>query len=777
MHLDVDVENAVQRLSTDTLQARYAEIFENINDDGPAARRIINRAFSWLLCSYEAHSPSSFLTAVSGICYGSTERLDDISSLTTMCRGLVVIDTNMNVVRLMHSSLEEFLSAKAEFSHSRCHSLVAEACLSICMRGIGIDKAAKTAGAHEIYEYSALNWPRHCHCAQSECTEPDTVSNMMEFVFDEHDTSIFFLDWMSYVKNLAGKLSYYHQLRKRLEAVSNPVGTPLFLACAFGLLNVVHRLGAVETTDWNLRNPIGHTGICLAGAFGHADIVDYLLRKGAEPSPSGGHFGTPLHAAAFKGHLAVVRSLLDRRGDSDDNGSYGTALEASFTGGQEEVALAVLKGRHNVMNQQEYDLAISRAAKAGFMDVIHYLEKSFKYGYSSSPLAKAGLIKLAILRGSVPVLRHLLSTPKDHLAESQPKLPAGTVSAASLAGHDDVVLLLLDHGEDIEEEGPYGKPLRIACLMGYESTVRVLLDKGAKVNAGGIYGDSLQAAAMQGHLAITRILLRAGAKISRRGGLFDTALEAAAVRGHCSVAEELLKAGITDPEYMRQHIVEDSFKAAVAASQEDILRLWTEAGFDYSNRYSSTIRCSGAPPPVNKDLIRAASPKRCPDPGKQKTLRAKMTDSKPGKLDEYTVYPSIGRLQQVFLEDSAENGEESQNTRIPERQILSSNYIRDMPSLVGAAMRNDQSTIRYILQCDDQLGRYVSDSAVSRALIAAMENGHIDVVHLLLVDDFDILDSVRSVVKTMAAEGKHKMVEMLLAYIKRSKRSPKVCRE
>lgn len=521
----------------------------------------------------------------------------------------------MNVVRFMHSSIEEFLATKAEFSPSMCHSLVAEACLSICMRGFGMATAATIAGSHEIYDYSALNWPRHCHCAQSESTNRNAVSKMMEFVFDEHDTSIFFLDWMSHVKNLVGKLSYHHQLRKPLEAVSNAEGTPLFLACTFGILNIVHRLGAVKNTDWNLRNPFGHTGIYLAGAFGHVDIVNYLLRKGAEPSPSGGHFGTPLHAAAFKGHLAVVQSLLDHYGDIYDDGSLETALEASFTGGQEEIALAVLKSRPNINNQQEYDLAVSRATKAGFINVIQYLETSFEYDYSSSPPAQARLIKSAILRGSVPVLQHLLSTPQNHLAESEPKLPPGTISAASMAGHNDIIILLLDHGENIEEEGPYGKPLRVACLMGHESTVRLLLDKRANVNAGGVHGDSLQAAAMQGHLAIARILLRAGATISRRGGLYDTALDAAAVRGHCSIAEELLKVGITDPDYMRPYIVENSFKAALSAGQEGILRLWAEVGFDCPEEFGfSEDHASMAPPPQNKDLIRAASPKCCPDP-------------------------------------------------------------------------------------------------------------------------------------------------------------------
>ena len=770
MHLDADVENAVQRLSTDTLQARYAEILENINNDGPAARKIINRAFSWLLCSYEAHSPSSFLSAVSNICYGSTERLGDISSMTTICRGLVVIDTKLNVVRFMHSSLEEFLATQAEFSLYKCHTIVAEACLSICMRGFGVDPATTTAGAHEIYEYSALNWPRHCHCAQSESTSLNNVSNMMEFVFDEHDTSIFFLDWMSHVEKLARNLSHDHHLRKPIEAVSNPEGTPLFLACAFGLGNIVHRLGAVENTDWNLRNQFGHTGIYLAGAFGHADIVDYLLQKGAEPSPSGGHFGTPLQAAAFKGHLAVVQSLLDRHGDKYDNGSFRTALEASLTGGREKVALAVLESRPNIKNQQEYDLAVSRAAKAGFMDVIHHLENNFGYEYSSSPPAKARSIKSAIMRGSVPVLRHLISTLGNHLAE--PAL-TGTISAASLAGHNDIIVLLLDHGENIEEEGPYGKPLRVACLMGHESTVRLLLDKGANVNAGGVHGDSLQAAAMQGHLAIARILMRAGAKIIPRGGLFDSALEAAAVRGHCAVAEELLKVGITDPDYKRPYIVEKSFKAAVAAGQEDILQLWIDMGFECPDGINFITRCREASPPVNKDLIRATSPKRYPDPGEKKILTAEMADSHSGGLDEYTLYPSIGRLQQEFWEDSAEDQDQSQNTQTLDGQISSLKCTRNMPPLVGAAMRNDQSIVMF-LQIDGQSGRYVNDKDVSQAILTAVENDNMDVVHLLLNDDFNILDSVISAAKSMAAAGNHKMVETLLAYIKRSKRCPKV---
>lgn len=92
-------------------------------------------------------------------------------------------------------------------------------------------------------------------------------------------------------------------------------------------------------------------------------------------------------------------------------------------------------------------------------------------------------------------------------------------------------------------------------------------------------------------------------------------------------------------------------------------------------------------------------------------------------------------------------------------------------------MQNDQSIIISILHSDGQLGRYVDDKDVSRAILTAVKNDSLDVVHLLLKDDFNILDSVMLAVKMMAAAGNYQMVETLLAYIKRSKRSPKVCQQ
>ena len=183
--------------------------------------------------------------------------------------------------------------------------------------------------------------------------------------------------------------------------------------------------------------------------------MEYLLQKGAEPNPRG-NFGTPLHAAAFKDHLEVVEELLEHQVNENLDKAFKTALQATFTGGQETVTLTILKSSPSTTNVREYEKLITRAAQASFILVINYLQQNFEHGQSAPLPTKARLIRSAILNRSLPVLRRLLSVPKDHVTESQPELPHVAVSVASPGGHTDIVMQLLEFGGDIEKEGFYG---------------------------------------------------------------------------------------------------------------------------------------------------------------------------------------------------------------------------------------------------------------------------------------------------------------------------------
>lgn len=84
------------------------------------------------------------------------------------------------------------------------------------------------------------------------------------------------------------------------------------------------------------------------------------------------------------------------------------------------------------------------------------------------------------------------------------------LQAASLKGHESVVLTLLSNGADTNAScRSFGNALQAAPFENSENVVRLLLDKGANVNAarGGHEKSALHVAAERGQLQAQEMLL------------------------------------------------------------------------------------------------------------------------------------------------------------------------------------------------------------------------------------------------------------------------------
>ncbi|KAJ5523568.1 hypothetical protein N7513_013112 [Penicillium frequentans] len=128
------------------------------------------------------------------------------------------------------------------------------------------------------------------------------------------------------------------------------------------------------------------------------------------------------------------------------------------------------------------------------------------------------------------------------------------LQAASAAGREDITLLLLQNGAEINKlGGPYGSALQRASFFGRETVVRMLLDKGADVNiisveapnvtsmADNWDGDTaLALASLRGHISIVKVLLDHDADINIRCQILGTTLHAAAAGGKEEIVEALL---------------------------------------------------------------------------------------------------------------------------------------------------------------------------------------------------------------------------------------------
>jgi ankyrin repeat protein len=246
-----------------------------------------------------------------------------------------------------------------------------------------------------------------------------------------------------------------------------------------------------------------------AALGGLLNAVDCLLSKGADVNAQGGYFGTALQVASLQGHEKVVKMLLDKAADVNaQSGYFGTALHAASLAGHEKlVELLLDKGAH--VNAQD--------------------------GESGTPLYAASASALSE--------SHLLHDKGGYVIK--PRKLGTALHAASLAGHEKVVKMLLDKGADINAQGgSYGTALYAASLQGHEKVVELLLGKGADVNAeGGYYGTALHGASARGNEKVVELLVGKGADVNALNGGSGTPLYAASARGHEKVVELLLGKG------------------------------------------------------------------------------------------------------------------------------------------------------------------------------------------------------------------------------------------
>ena len=138
---------------------------------------------------------------------------------------------------------------------------------------------------------------------------------------------------------------------------------------------------------------------------------------------------------------------------------------------------------------------------------------------------------------------NVVSTLLDHGAESE--IYNSFLNEAAINGHADIAADLLAHGADVNVKyfGQYSA-LTDAAKNGHADVVDILLSNGADINHQERDGEiALVFAAISGHADVVSLLIKHGADMSIRTRSGDTALLMAAERGHTDVASALLASG------------------------------------------------------------------------------------------------------------------------------------------------------------------------------------------------------------------------------------------
>ena len=413
-----DVRLALESLPKE-LDDTYHEALQRIWDQDEGDVKLARQVLSWISFAIRPLALNEVQHALA-IEPGDTdidgEALPEEDLLVSACAGLVTLDRESNIIRLVHHTTQKYFERIRMSQFPDGQISITKTCLTYLSLDIlaghcNSDELNNRLQKYPLLRYAALHWGDHARGGPEEVIQ-ELILRFLEDKF-----------------KLSCTVQVMHipkYQRKRYSQQFPRNVTALQLAASFGLekiSSILLEMGAEVAAE----DSRGWTAIHRAAEEGYEAVVRLLLQAGATVDAKTKNGGTALYRAARCGHGAVVQLLLQAGAAVDTTTESGwTALHCAAGSGHDTVVQLLL--------EKGADLAV--ADKDGW-----------------TPLC------LASIYGHVNVVKLLLEKGAD-LAVAD-KVGWTPLCLASKNGHADIVKLLLEKGADIAVASNDGRtPLR-----------------------------------------------------------------------------------------------------------------------------------------------------------------------------------------------------------------------------------------------------------------------------------------------------------------------------
>ncbi|KAM6915338.1 kinase D-interacting substrate of 220 kDa B-like isoform 2-T2 [Xenentodon cancila] len=291
------------------------------------------------------------------------------------------------------------------------------------------------------------------------------------------------------------------------------------------------------------RSDNGQTPLMLAAEQGSLEIVQELIRRGANVNLDDVDCWSALISAAKEGHLEVVKELLENSAyiEHRDMGGWTALMWAAYKGRVEVTKLLLEHGANPNTTGQQYSVyPIIWAAGRGHAEIVKLLQQNGAKVNCSDKYGTTPLI-WAARKGHLDCVMHLLENGADVDQEGANSMTALIVAVKG--GYTEVVKELLKRNPNVNMTDKDGNTaLMIAAKEGYTEIVQDLLDAGTYVNIPDRSGDTVLIGAVRGgHVEIVRALLHKYADIDIRGQESKTALYWAVEKGNATMVRDILQ--------------------------------------------------------------------------------------------------------------------------------------------------------------------------------------------------------------------------------------------
>ena len=271
------------------LSGVYDRMLSRVKAQGEIKEKIGVAALMWVLHSERPLRVDELCHALAveiGSADLDPENVPSMGTLLSCCQGLLVVAEETSTVRLIHSTLQNYLSARPDL-FDRAHSTIAETCLTYLkfqrFKGPPISDPIRSP----FLGYSSIHWGTHAKRELSDCAKSLALE-----LFDDYDEHI---SIQLLLKDVLGP-DHFSDIR----GFSSFTG--LHCACFFGIVEVVAALMEMNCCSVDQRDCLGNTPLMWAAVNGHKGVVNLLQEQKnvTRNTPCGSSLTPPSHATSYK---------------------------------------------------------------------------------------------------------------------------------------------------------------------------------------------------------------------------------------------------------------------------------------------------------------------------------------------------------------------------------------------------------------------------------------------------------------------------------------------
>ena len=349
---------------------------------------------------------------------------DQEQALLTSCSSLIAIVESgaSRVVQFSHFSVKEFLTSARLATSSGdvlqyhialepAHTILAQACMGALLRSDDHVEENGDENSYQLIDYAAEHWTAHAKYGDvSSC-----IRKAMEYLFDLDKP--YFVAWQQlHDIDSNPEDSTFFRFTPNLKSPA----CPLYYAALCGFQDVVEHLVFRYPQHVDARGGYYVTPLVAALAGDHFQTAMILCDNGANPNVKGFNDNTPLHSAAYFGHLHMVRVLLLE---------YKADVNARKHTGETPL--------HYLSNDHSQDRNLSQLHNVSRFLLEHGADVNARRNDLASPLHNAAR------EGRIEVVRVLLE--HNAIVDAEDALGRTPFQLAEARGYSDIIKLLSEH--------------------------------------------------------------------------------------------------------------------------------------------------------------------------------------------------------------------------------------------------------------------------------------------------------------------------------------------